>query len=122
VFRKLTEEDMTTYKGTASKGMGGSTEVTLVMKKGGRFELITSKPRGRGNFEVAEDNSISLTYTDPETRPDGEKFVMTGTTKTQDVFAADNEIMLNTVEYIVVMQEDPSVMDLGTVTFTPAEE
>lgn len=122
VFRKLTEDDMITYKGIAEKGMGGSTEVTLLIKKGGRFEVLTSKPRGRGNYNVGDDNSLTLTYTDPEARPDGSEFLMTGKTSSDDLFSPENEITVDTIEYIVVMQEDPSVMDLGTVTFTPAGE
>jgi outer membrane lipoprotein-sorting protein len=121
-FRKLTEEDMITYKGTAEKGMGGSTEVTLLIKKGGRFEVLTSKPRGRGNYTVGDGNSLTLQYTDPEARPDGSEFVMTGKTSSKDLFSPENEITVDTIEYIVVMQEDPSVMDLGTVTFSPVEE
>jgi hypothetical protein len=122
VFRKLTDEDMISYKGTAEKGMGGSTEVTLLIKKGGRFEVLTAKPRGRGNYTVGDDNSLTLKYTDPEARPDGSEFVMTGKTSSDDLFSPENEITVDTIEYIVVMQEEPGVMDLGTVTFTPAGE
>jgi hypothetical protein len=124
-FRPLSDEDVYTYKGTAEKGMGGSTEVTLLMKRGGRFELVTSKPRGTGNYTIKEEDgtfALELEYTDPAERPDGGAFVMTGTTAGKDVGAAGNVVTLDTVEYIVVMQDDPSVMDLGTVKFTLQEE
>ncbi len=124
-FRPLTDEDVYTYKGTAEKGMGGSTEVTLLMKRGGRFELVTSKPRGTGNYTISEEGGslvINLEYTDPAERPDGGAFIMTGTTEHKNVGTPGNVITLETVEYIVVMQDDPSVMDLGTVKFTVQEE
>jgi hypothetical protein len=125
-FRMLGPEEMTTYYGEAAKGMGGSTPVTLVLKPANRFELITSRPRGRGDFAIepsGDTYALTLTYTDPAERPgEGGLFVMTGTISSADPFAADNTLTIDTVEYIVVMQADPSVMDLGTVEMTVVKE
>lgn len=120
-FRKIGDDDVAVYRGMAAKGMGGSTEVTLVFKPAGRFELITSKPRGSGNFEI-DGQTITLTYTDPAERPDGGAFEMTGSVSAPDVFAADTEVTIDLIEYVVVMETTPSVMDLGAVTFAQVSE
>ena len=119
-FTKVTEGEDLTYKGTSTVGMSGSTEVTLVLKKGNRFEVITTKPRGVGKYEIVEEggkNVIKLTYLDPAARPDGTEFIMSGTTDNTDLSAAGNKIAVENVEYIVVMEGNPSVMNLQTVTF-----
>ncbi len=119
-FAKVTEAEELTYKGTSTVGMSGSTEVTLVLKKGNRFVVSTTKPRGVGKYEVVEEggkNVIKLTYLDPAARPDGTAFIMSGTTDNTDLTAAGNKIVVESIEYIVVMEGKPSVMDLKTVTF-----
>lgn len=119
-FTKVPEEDVLTYKGTSSVGMSGSTEVTLLLKKGNLFEVLTTKSRGVGKYEVTEvdgKNIVKLTYLDPATRPDGNEFVMSGTSVNSDLTASGNKITVDNIEYIVVMGDAESVMDLKTVEF-----
>lgn len=121
-LRKLGWDEVARYEGMAEKGMGGGTPVTVIFKPAGHFELITSKPRGRGRYSVesaADGYALTLTYSEPAERPDnGEPFVLTGTISSNDPFVADTTVTIDTVEYIVVMQADPSVMDLGGVELT----
>lgn len=124
-FRKLAWDEIAHYEGLAEKGMGGGTPVYVDIKPAARFELITSRPRGRGFYTIAADGTtvtIELTYTDPAENPDGGRFVMSGTLASPDPFATDNVLTIESVQYIVVMQATPSVMDLGAVELTRVNE
>jgi len=117
-YNKIAETDVSVYKGVSPVGMAGSTPVTLLLKPGKAFEVITTAPRGVGSYEIGDDGRIVLTYLDPSARPDGTEFQMFGTTENNDVSVAGNVIVIETVEYTVQMGPDPSVLNLQEVEFT----
>ena len=117
-FTKIAPEDVAVYKGRSTVGMAGFTDVTLLLKPGNAFEILTASPRGVGYFVVEEDGKIVLTYMDPPTTPDGEEYIMTGTTANQDVFATGNKISIESVKYTLSMGDGPRIMDLLDVEFT----
>ncbi len=124
-FTKVPEKSMAVYKGNSSVGMSGSTAVQLTFKPGNAFALQTSSPRGVGTYEVVEKDgklALTLTYLDPAKTPEGAEFRMVGTTSNKDLWAAGNVIVIESVEYIVSMEGNASIMKLGKVEFRPASE
>ncbi len=66
--------------------------------------------------------ALTLTYLDPAKTPDGAEFKMVGTTLNKDLWAAGNVIVIESVEYIVSMEGNASIMKLGKVEFKLAAE
>jgi hypothetical protein len=117
------EENNLIYYGNSSKGMSGSTAVTLILKPANRFEVVTSKPRGIGGYKIDGNidggYEIILTYTDPANRPDGSAFTMKGVINSKDITDENTIITIELIEYLVDMGEgNLSTMNLGKVVFS----
>lgn len=129
IFSQNSEENNIVYYGYSTKGMSGSTPVTLIIKPAKRFEIVTSKPRGIGIYEIGKSINggyeIILTYTDPASRPDGSTFTMTGVINNENINDENTTITIEQIEYQVDMGEGSlSTMNLGRVEFStkPLEE
>lgn len=123
LFTQNSEENNITYYGFSTKGMSGNTPVNLIIKPAKRFELVTSKPRGIGTYEIGEKTDggykLVLTYTDPAARPDGSIFTMNGIISSENINDVSAVITVEQVEYQVDMGSgNLSTMNLGRVEFS----
>lgn len=128
-FFMNSEDNNISYYGYSAIGMSGNTPVTLIIKPAKRFEVITSKPRGIGVYEIGKSvdggYEITLKYTDPASRPDGTDFIMNGVISSEDITNPNTTIIIEQIEYMVDMGEGSlSTMNLGRVEFStkPFEE
>ena len=129
IFSQNSEDNNITYYGYSTKGMSGNTPVSLVIKPAKMFEIVTSKPRGVGVYEIGKKvdggYEIILTYTNPAKRPDGGAFTMNGIISSENINDTNTTIIIEQIEYQVDMGGGSlSTMNLGKVEFStkPLEE